>query len=155
MKVKLGKAIPDFTLPASNGQEVSLSDFLGKKVVIYFYPKDLTPACTQQSCDFRDVNAIFKEQNAEVIGISTDDYKSHRKFIDKYRLPFLLLSDVDKKVCEMFGVWQLKKLYGREYMGIERSTFLINEKGQLVREWRKIRLKGHIEAVLEAVKASG
>ncbi len=153
-KVKLGKNVPDFTLPASDGREVSLSDFLGRKVVIYFYPQDLTPTCTQQSCDFRDVNTLFKELNTEVIGISPDDYKSHRKFIDTYHLPFLLLSDEDRKVCDMFDVWQLKKLYGREYMGIERSTFLINEKGKLIKEWRKVRLKKHTDTVLEAVKGS-
>ncbi|MDP5274880.1 thioredoxin-dependent thiol peroxidase [Chengkuizengella axinellae] len=151
-EVAVGQAVPDFTLPASNGQDVSLSDFRGKNVVIYFYPKDMTPGCTTESCDFRDFHGDYTKLNTEVIGISPDDLKSHDKFIGKHDLPFLLLSDVEKKVCEMFGVWVLKKMYGREYMGVERSTFLINSDGVLVKEWRKVRVKEHVQKVLEAVR---
>ncbi|WP_199624561.1 thioredoxin-dependent thiol peroxidase [Paenibacillus alkalitolerans] len=154
VKVKIGRVVPDFTLPASDGTDFTLSDHRGKKVVIYFYPQDMTPTCTEQSCLFRDYNAEFAKHNALIVGISPDDVKSHGKFIAKYELPFLLLADTERKVCELFGVWALKKMFGREYMGVERSTFLIDEEGRLVREWRKVRLKGHIEQVLEAVKGS-
>lgn len=142
---------PAFSLPASNGEKVSLADYKGRKVVIYFYPQDNTPTCTQQSCDFRDYNGKFAELGVEVIGISPDELKSHDKFIAKYELPFLLLSDVNHKVAEKYGVWALKKLYGREYMGIIRSTFLINEKGYIVKEWSKVKIKNHVQSVLDAV----
>ncbi|MBP1964608.1 thioredoxin-dependent thiol peroxidase [Paenibacillus aceris] len=142
---------PDFTLPASNGSSVSLHDYKGKKVVIYFYPQDNTPTCTQQSCDFRDYNGKFAELGVEVIGISPDELNAHHKFITKYELPFLLLSDTDHQVAEKYGVWALKKLYGREYMGIVRSTFLIDEEGYIVKEWSKVRIKNHVQAVLDAV----
>lgn len=142
---------PDFTLPASDGRSVSLHDYKGKKVVIYFYPQDNTPTCTQQSCDFRDYNGKFAELGVEVIGISPDELNAHHKFIAKYELPFLLLSDTDHQVAEKYGVWALKKLYGREYMGIVRSTFLIDEEGYIVKEWSKVRIKNHVQAVLDAV----
>ncbi|NDI35000.1 thioredoxin-dependent thiol peroxidase [Chengkuizengella sediminis] len=151
-QVTVGQAVPNFTLPASNGKEVSLSDFRGKNIVIYFYPKDMTPGCTTESCDFRDYHGDYGKLNTEVIGISPDDLKSHDKFIAKHELPFLLLADVEKKVCELFGVWVLKKMYGREYMGVERSTFLINADGVLVKEWRKVRVKEHVQKVLEVVR---
>ncbi|BFT69073.1 thioredoxin-dependent thiol peroxidase [Paenibacillus sp. P36] len=144
---------PDFTLPASNGSSVSLHDYKGKKVVIYFYPQDNTPTCTQESCDFRDYNGKFAELGVEVIGISPDELNAHHKFIAKYELPFLLLSDSDHQVAEKYGVWALKKLYGREYMGIVRSTFLIDEEGYIVKEWSKVRIKNHVQSVLEAVEA--
>ncbi|MFD0711887.1 thioredoxin-dependent thiol peroxidase [Paenibacillus sp. GCM10027626] len=150
-KAIVGQKAPLFTLPASGGKEISLGDYAGRKVVLYFYPKDLTPACTQQSCDFRDANADFNNYNAIILGISIDKAATHDRFIAKYGLPFELLSDPDHKVCELYGVWQLKKLYGREYMGLVRSTFLIDEQGVLVREWRNIRVKGHVQAVLAAV----
>ncbi|MGN7385132.1 thioredoxin-dependent thiol peroxidase [Paenibacillus sp. SAFN-117] len=146
-----GEAVPDFTLPASNGEEVSLSGFRGHKVVLFFYPKDLTPTCTQQSCDFRDHHSRFAQAGAVVIGISPDSLKSHRKFIEKHNLPFLLLADEEQKVCRLYGVWKLKQMFGREYMGVERSTFVIDEQGRLIQEWRKVRLKGHMEAVLTAL----
>lgn len=146
---------PDFTLPASNGSTVSLHDYRGKKVVIYFYPQDNTPTCTQQSCDFRDYNGKFAELGVEVIGISPDELTAHHKFISKYELPFLLLSDPEHQVAESYGVWALKKLYGREYMGIVRSTFLINEEGYIVKEWSKVRIKNHVQSVLDAVLALG
>jgi peroxiredoxin Q/BCP len=143
----------DFTLHASNGQQVSLSDYRGKNVVLYFYPKDMTPGCTTESCDFRDYNGEFEKLNAIVLGVSPDDLKSHTKFINKYELPFLLLADTEQVVSNQFGVWQLKKMYGKEYMGVERSTFLINKDGEIVREWRKVKVDGHVQEVLEAVRA--
>lgn len=151
--IEVGQVVPNFTLQSGEGEQVSLEQFRGRKVVIYFYPKDMTPTCTEESCQFRDYNGQFKQYNAEVIGISPDDPKSHAKFAAKHELPFPLLSDPDHTVCELFGVWTLKKMYGKEYMGVERSTFLIDEEGRLVKEWRKVRVKGHVEQVLEAVKA--
>lgn len=151
--IELGQVVPNFTLQAGGGEQVSLEQFRGRKVVIYFYPKDMTPTCTEESCQFRDYNSQFKTLNAEVIGISPDNPKSHEKFAAKHELPFMLLSDPDHAVCELFGVWTLKKMYGKEYMGVERSTFLIDEEGKLAKEWRKVRVKGHVEQVLEAVKA--
>lgn len=152
VQVKLGQTVPEFKLPASGGDEISLSQFRGQKVVIYFYPKNMTPACTQEACDFRDLSSVFAEHNTVVLGISGDTVTSHDKFIMKKELTFPLLSDVDHEVCRMFGVWQTKKLYGREYEGIVRSTFLIDEEGRLLREWRGVRVKGHTDEVLEAVK---
>lgn len=152
-ELKLGETAPEIKLPSSTGQEVALSDFRGKKVILYFYPKDNTPTCSQQSCSFRDAYGNIEDSGAVVIGVSADDVKSHLKFIEKYSLPFVLLADTEHVACEAYGVWQLKKMYGKEYMGIVRSTFLIDEDGKLVREWRKVRLKGHIEQVLEALQA--
>lgn len=146
-----GEPVPDFTLPGSNGKDVSLHDYRGQKVVLYFYPSDMTPTCTQQACDFRDYSSQISKTGAEIIGISPDPISSHGKFIDKYTLPFLLLADEEKEVCSLYGVWKLKKMYGREYMGVERSTFLIDENGNLIEEWRKVRIKGHVEAVLNRI----
>ena len=151
-QLQTGDMAPDFVLPASNGDNVSLSDFRGKNVVLYFYPKDMTTACIQESCDFRDANAEMQKHNTVILGISLDTVKSHQRFIEKKELPFLLLADTEHAVCVLYGVWQLKKLYGREYMGLVRSTFLIDVAGKLVQEWRKVRVKGHAEQVLEAVK---
>lgn len=142
----------DFKLPASNGSEVALSDYLGRNVVLYFYPKDNTPGCTTESCDFRDYNSQFEQRNTVVLGISPDDLKSHDKFIKKFELPFLLLADTEQVVSNQFGVWTLKKMYGKEYFGVERSTFLINAQGEIVKEWRKVKVDGHVQEVLEAVK---
>lgn len=150
--IELGQPVPDFQLPANGGQTVSLSQFRGQKVVIYFYPKDMTPGCTQEACDFRDNYSAITGQGAVVLGISGDPVKSHDRFAEKQNLPFLLLSDEDHEVSRMFGVWQLKKMYGREYEGIVRSTFLIDEEGRLVREWRKVKVKGHVGEILEAIK---
>lgn len=152
MRVHLFEKAPDFTLPAHDGTEVSLNEFRGRKVVIYFYPKNMTPACTTEACDFRDYSPLFAKYGAVVLGISGDKVASHDKFKAKYELPFPLLSDENHEVCRLFGVWQLKKLYGREYEGIVRSTFLIDEDGKLIREWRGVRVKGHVEQVLEAVE---
>ncbi|WP_409342947.1 thioredoxin-dependent thiol peroxidase [Paenibacillus sp. MBLB4367] len=151
----LGEPAPDFELPASTGKKIKLSKLRGKKVVIYFYPQDMTPTCTQESCDFRDYNGKLKRAGAVVLGISPDDLKRHGKFIEKYELPFPLLADTELEACKLYGVWTLKKLYGREYMGVERSTFLIDAEGKLVREWRKVKIKDHVNQVLEAVKALG
>jgi peroxiredoxin Q/BCP len=152
MAITIGQQAPEFTLPASDGSTVSLRDFRGKKLVIFFYPKDLTPSCTNEACDFRDYNGEFKRLGARVIGISPDPVKQHGKFIKQHELPFLLLSDPDHKAAEQFGVWALKKLYGREYMGIVRSTFLIDEQGRIAKEWRNVRVKGHVQDVLNAAK---
>ncbi|MFC6231029.1 peroxiredoxin [Paenibacillus allorhizosphaerae] len=151
--VQIGQPVPDFTLQAAGGATFSLSQLRGRKVVIYFYPTDDTPTCTDEACSFRDYNGQFEEWNTTVIGISPDDVASHDKFAAKYELPFVLLSDPDLAVCHLFDVWKQKKLYGREYMGVVRSTFLIDEKGVLAKEWRNIRVKGHVDKVLQAVIA--
>ncbi|MGC5776765.1 thioredoxin-dependent thiol peroxidase [Paenibacillus pabuli] len=147
-----GQLAPDFELPSSTGETVKLSDYRGQRVLLYFYPKDMTSSCTQQACDFRDRHEEFKGLNTVILGVSTDPMKRHDKFIAKYGLPFILLSDEEHQVAEQYGVWQLKKLYGKEYMGLVRSTFLIDEEGVLLKSWLKVRVKGHIEAALEAVK---
>jgi peroxiredoxin Q/BCP len=147
-----GNLAPDFELPSSTGETVKLSDYRGQRVLIYFYPKDMTSSCTQQACDFRDRHEEFKGVNTVILGISIDPMKQHDKFIAKYGLPFILLSDEEHQVAEKYGVWQLKKMYGKEYMGMVRSTFLIDEEGVLLKSWLKVRVKGHIEAALEAVQ---
>jgi peroxiredoxin Q/BCP len=152
MTLAIGEAAPDFELPASNGEKVKLSNFKGKNVVLYFYPKDMTPGCTTEACDFRDYHDEFSKLNAVILGISTDSLDKHKKFIEKYDLPFLLLADEDHQVCELYGVWKLKKNFGKEYMGIERSTFVIDQQGRLAKEWRKVKVKGHVEEALEFIK---
>ncbi|MBE3570782.1 MAG: thioredoxin-dependent thiol peroxidase [Bacillales bacterium] len=152
MTLKIGEAAPDFELPASNGEKVKLSNFKGKNVVLYFYPKDMTPGCTTEACDFRDYHDEFSKLNAVILGISTDSLDKHKKFIEKYDLPFLLLADEDHEACELYGVWKLKKNFGKEYMGIERSTFVIDQEGKLAKEWRKVKVKGHVEEALEFIK---
>ncbi len=148
-----GLHAPDFTLKNENGETVSLEDFSGKKyVVLYFYPKDMTPGCTTQACDFRDAEKDFSELGAIILGVSADSEKQHSKFISKHGLPFSLLVDEDHKVSEAYGVWVEKKMYGKEFMGIERSTFLIDPTGTVVKEWRKVKVKDHIQEVLETVK---
>lgn len=149
----VGRKAPDFTLPSLGGREIKLSEYLGQKVVLFFYPKDLTPACTQESCDFRDAYGQFGDCGAVVLGISIDPVATHERFAAKYELPYELLADTEHRVCELYGVWQLKKLYGREYMGLVRSTFLINEKGKLIHEWRNVKVKNHVQNVLDAVRA--
>ncbi|WP_424766550.1 thioredoxin-dependent thiol peroxidase [Paenibacillus sp. sgz302251] len=148
-----GDKVPNFKLLASSGKEVELADYAGKKLVIYFYPKDMTPGCTTESCDFRDFNGEFAAHHAEVIGISPDDLTSHEQFVEMHKLPFLLLSDMDHAVSELFGVWKLRSWEGKEFMGIERSTFLLDEKGTLAKEWRSVSVDGHVQEVLEAVKS--
>ncbi|WP_405143049.1 thioredoxin-dependent thiol peroxidase [Paenibacillus sp. FSL H7-0942] len=152
MTLNVGELAPDFELPSSTGESVKLSDYRGQRVLLYFYPKDMTSSCTQQACDFRDRHAEFEGLNTVILGISTDPMKQHDKFIAKYGLPFTLLSDEEHVVAEQYGVWQLKKMYGKEYMGMVRSTFMIDEEGILIKDWSKVRVKGHIEAALEALK---
>jgi len=152
-QLKIGDKVPNFKLQASNGTDVELADYSGKKLVIYFYPRDMTPGCTTESCDFRDFNGQFGENNAEVIGISPDDLASHEQFVGLHELPFLLLSDTELKVSKLFGVWKLRSRDGVESMGIERSTFLLDEQGTLVKEWRSVSVDGHVQEVLEAVKS--
>lgn len=146
-----GKKAPAFRLPDQNGDTVSLKDLRGTKVILYFYPKDNTPGCTTQACDFRDRLSDFDDANVVVLGVSPDDEASHQKFIAKFELPFRLLADTDHSVCEAYGVWKEKNMYGRKYMGVERSTFVIDEKGVLVHVQRKVKVKGHIAAMLELV----
>ncbi|WP_153125425.1 thioredoxin-dependent thiol peroxidase [Peribacillus tepidiphilus] len=152
MRAVVGEKAPDFELPASNGKKVRLSDFLGKNIVLYFYPKDMTPGCTTQACDFRDFYESFTELDAVILGVSPDPINRHEKFIEKHGLPFLLLSDENHEAAEAYGVWTLKKNFGKEYMGIERSTFVIDKEGKLVKEWRKVKVKGHVEEALQFVK---
>lgn len=148
-----GMQAPEFSLRNESGEKVSLSDFAGKNyVVLYFYPKDATPGCTTQACDFRDSYEDFSNMNAVILGVSPDNEASHTKFIEKQGLPFSLLVDDDHTVSEKYGVWKLKKMFGREYMGIERSTFLIDPTGTVVKEWRKVKVKGNIEEALSTLK---
>jgi peroxiredoxin Q/BCP len=151
MAVVVGNVAPNFVLPASNGEVVQLSDFAGRNILLYFYPKDLTQACSVQACDLRDQHTNFSDLNTVILGISTDSIARHEKFINKYNLPFLLLADEDHKVSEQYGVWQQKSMYGKQFMGIVRSTFLIDTKRIVRKEWRKVRVKGHIEAVKQAL----
>ena len=152
MTLEVGQMAPDFELPASNGEKVKLSDFRGKNVVLYFYPKDMTPGCTTEACDFRDHYESFAGLNAVILGVSPDPVDRHKKFIEKHDLPFLLLADEDHQVAEAYEVWKPKKMFGKEYMGIERSTFLIDGKGELVKAWRKVKVKGHVEEALRYIK---
>ena len=149
----IGKKVPDFKLPTSGGGVFSLAALRGSKVVIYFYPRDNTPGCTIESRSFRDKIRSFSRNNAKVLGISRDSVKSHDKFKERYKLPFDLGSDEDETVCALFGVVKMKNMYGKKVRGIERSTFLIDKKGVLRREWRKVKILGHVEEVLDAVRA--
>ncbi|MGO0059337.1 thioredoxin-dependent thiol peroxidase [Brevibacillus fluminis] len=149
----VGQAAPAFSLPASNNRTISLSDYKGSYVVLYFYPKDMTPGCTTEACDFRDYHGDFAKLNTIVLGISPDDVKSHDKFTVKHELPFPLLADTDHQVAEAYGVWVLKKMYGREYMGIERSTFVIDPEGNIAKAWTKVKVKGHVQEVLDFIRA--
>ena len=152
MSIKIGTKAPDFKLPASNGQEVQLSDFKGKNVVLYFYPKDMTPGCTTQACDFRDMHEKFENQNTVILGVSPDPLSRHDKFIEKHGLPFLLLADEENKASELYEVWKLKKNFGKEYMGIERSTFIIDKEGNVAKEYRKVKVKDHVQEALAYIK---
>jgi len=152
-KVTVGKKVPDFKLPATGEQDIALSDFRGKNVVLYFYPKDNTPGCTTEGQDFRDQISTFRRRNTVILGISRDSVKSHENFRQKQAFPFELLSDAEEKVCTLFDVIKEKNLYGRKVMGVERSTFLIDAQGVLAREWRKVKVPGHVDEVLEAVKS--
>ena len=151
VKVKLGKKVPDFTATATNDSVFTLSENMGKNIVIYFYPKDNTPGCTKEGEDFRDQFEAFSSNNTVVFGVSRDTVKSHDKFIRKYNFPFDLIADEDETVCQLFNVIKEKNMYGRTYMGIERSTFLIDSNGTLINEWRKVKVKGHVKEVLDAL----
>ena len=148
----LNRVVPDFKCPATGDQTIQLNALRGKKVVLYFYPKDSTPGCTSEGQDFRDLHAKFKRQNAIILGASRDSLASHEKFKAKQKFPFELLSDPDEDLCKKYDVIREKTLYGRKFMGVVRSTFLIDEKGKLRQEWRKVKVKGHAADVLEAVK---
>ena len=151
-KIKAGMKVPDFSLPATGGGTWRLKDAAGRKLVIYFYPRDLTSGCTRESQDFRDLTAAFHEAGTEIIGISRDSVASHEKFATKEALPFPLLADTEERVCKLFDVIREKSLYGRKYLGVERSTFLLDGAGRLQREWRKVKVPGHAEEVLEAAQ---
>ena len=148
----VGKKVAAFDLPATGGKTIALGDLKGKNVVLYFYPKDSTPGCTLEGQDFRDHIRKFSARNTVVLGVSRDSIKSHESFKEKQCFPFELLSDEDETLCRQFGVIKQKNMYGRKVLGIERSTFLIDEKGVLRREWRGVKVPGHVEEVLEAIK---
>lgn len=147
------QAVPDFSLPSTGGKQFSLAAARGKSLVIYFYPKDSTPGCTTEAQQFRDLYDEFRKAKCEVVGISRDSLKSHENFRTKQSLPFELLSDAEEKACAQFGVIKMKKLYGKDVRGIERSTFVLDKKGVLRREWRKVKADGHAEEVLEFVQS--
>jgi peroxiredoxin Q/BCP len=149
-----GQIAPDFTLADQHGKKVTLSKLKGSPVVIYFYPKDDTPGCTKEACDFRDSFASYKQAGATILGISPDSAESHAKFSKKFDLPFTLLADDDKKVCEAYGVWKEKSMYGKKYMGVERTTFVIDAKGIVRRVFPKVKVDGHSSTVLDAITAS-
>jgi peroxiredoxin Q/BCP len=151
--IAVGKKVPAFSAAVTGGDTWKLADAAGQKLVIYFYPKDMTTGCTKESQDFRDLYPAFRKAKVRVLGISRDSLKSHDKFREKEKLPFELLSDADEKVCKIFDVIKEKSLYGRKYMGIDRSTFLIDAGGVLRREWRGVKVPGHVEEVLEAAKS--
>ena len=149
---KVAKKVKNFSRPATGNQLINLKDLTGKKVVLYFYPKDSTPGCTIEGQNFRDAKAKFARQNTIILGVSRDSIKKHENFKTKQAFNFELLSDEDESLCKQFDVIKLKKLYGREYMGIDRSTFLIDEEGVLIKEWRGVKVKGHVDEVLDACK---
>ena len=151
-KITLGGQIPDLTLAATGDKKITLSQLQGSNIIIYFYPKDSTPGCTTEGQNFRDKFLDFKKLNCLIFGVSRDSLKSHENFKKKQEFPFDLISDSDETLCKVFDVIHLKKLYGREYLGIERSTFFIDINGKLIKEWRKVKLKGHIDEVLRDIE---
>lgn len=155
MHVELNKPVPDFSAQATGEQTVTPASLAGKTVVIYFYPKDNTPGCTTEGQDFRDAHAEFAAANTVIYGVSKDSLRTHANFKAKHEFPFELISDPDEALCRLFDVIKLKKLYGKEYEGIERSTFLIDAKGVLRQEWRKVKVPGHVAEVLAAVRTLG
>lgn len=150
--LKENEKAPDFTAKDQNGNTIKLSDFKGKKVILYFYPKDNTPGCTKEACDFRDNYADLTKQGFEVIGVSPDDEKSHQKFIDKFDLPFTLIADTDQKVCNAYGVWGEKKFMGKVYDGVHRTTFIIDESGNIEKILKKVDTKASTKQVMEALE---
>ena len=151
MMLKIGDQAPVFTGIDDQGKEVELKNFRGKKVILYFYPKDNTPGCTQESCDFRDVISRFKKKDTVVLGVSPDSVASHQKFKVKFSLPFPLISDEDHKIAMAYGTWQEKSMYGKQYMGIVRSTFVIDGNGLIFQVYEKVKVKGHVDAVLKTL----
>ena len=151
-ELKEGSKAPDFSLPSTEGNEISLKDLKGKTVVLYFYPKDDTPGCTQEACDFRDSYKKFQKEDVVLLGVSPDPVKKHDKFREKYKLPFPLLSDESKAMLQKYGVWKEKSMYGRKYMGVERTTVVINEEGKIKKLFPKVKVTGHFEEVLKAVQ---
>ncbi|WP_078395289.1 thioredoxin-dependent thiol peroxidase [Shouchella patagoniensis] len=148
----VGKQAPDFTLPANGGKEITLSNFRGSYIVLYFYPKDMTPGCTTEACDFRDQTTLFEREEAIVLGVSPDPADKHDKFVEKHQLSFPLIADEELKAAKAYDVWQLKKNFGKEYMGIVRSTFVIDKEFNVIKEWRGVRVKDHVEEVLGFIK---
>ena len=148
-----GRKCPKFTAQGTSNTTLTSAEFLGRNLVIYFYPKDSTPGCTTEGQDFRDNYKEFKKYNTEIIGVSRDTIKSHENFKAKQEFPFELLSDPDEKVCKAFDVMKLKSMYGREYIGVDRSTFIINSEGKVINEWRSVKVKGHVDEVLEVIKS--
>ena len=152
MPLDVGDNAPEFTIATDGGGSFSLSEMKGHNVIIYFYPKDDTPGCTKEACGFRDMLPDFSDSSAKIIGISKDTVAKHDKFKSKYELPFLLGADLEGIVCEAYGTWVEKSMYGRQYMGIERATFLVDKKSVIQGIWRKVKVKGHVEEVLSAVQ---
>lgn len=153
MAIDVGDTVPDFQMPTDGGETVSLAELKGRKIVLYFYPKDDTPGCTKEACGFRDALPDFSAIDAVILGVSKDSPSKHDKFKEKFDLNFALGSDQDGKVCELFGTWVEKSMYGRKYMGIDRATFLIDEDGVVRNVWRKVKVPGHVEEVLAAARA--
>ena len=151
-ELKIGGKAPAFDLPDEKGNRHTLQGYEGKTVVLYFYPKDDTPGCTKESCEFRDIQADFKKKDAVILGVSPDGPAFHQKFIGKFNLNFPLLADEKQELCNAYGVWKLKKFMGKEYMGVERSTFLISKDGKIAKAWRKVKVNGHGEQVAQALK---
>ncbi len=153
--IAIGQAAPDFTLQDQAGSPIRLSGFQGSPIVLYFYPKDDTPGCTKEACAFRDAFAEYRKRGAQILGVSPDDPKSHAKFVEKYELPFTLLADPDHQVCEAYGVWKEKNLYGRKSMGVERTTLVIDGQGVIRAVFPRVKVDGHSEAVLKALDELG
>ncbi len=149
---EVGKKAPDFTLLNQDGKKISLKDFKGKKIVLYFYPKDNTSGCTKEACSFRDDFPKFKKTDAVILGVSPDSVSSHKKFAEKYNLPFNLLADEDKKIVQLYDVWKEKSMYGKKYMGVERTTYIIDEEGKIKKIFNKVKVDGHNVEVMEALK---
>lgn len=149
----LNQTVPDFELPATSGHQFKSSNYLGKNLIVYFYPKDSTPGCTTQGMQFRDFYSEFQAANTEIVGISRDSLKSHENFKAKFSFPFELLSDADELACNLFDVIKMKNMYGKQVRGIERSTFVIDKNGVLIKEWRKVKVNGHVEEVLSFIQS--
>ena len=149
--MKIGSKVKNFSAEMTGNKKFSLKEFIGKNIVLYFYPRDNTPGCTSESIDFKDNFKSFQKKNTLIFGISKDSLSSHEKFKEKFKFPFELISDPEEKVCKAFDVIKEKSMYGKKYMGIERSTFLVDSKGKLKKEWRKVKVKGHVEEVLNSI----